>query len=426
MKKTHLIFALLCIVTLCCQTDFRKPRTVESTSWKAYRNIRYGFDLKYPSDWKKAETGEGLEIHKQKTYISIRAQRGDGPTPQMQLDEYALQIGPLNYPGLEEPLRVDSVKSDAGTEGVSVVWSGRMPQPRALNGEQVAGEFRFVYFRSLLPGEVNASSIELSLFGDDTTTFNSVVASFAHNLTFVPQEQLLSEKLITINQVPRPYFHYLGKTSGYRTDFDGDGSEELLIVGIEVRPTREYETGFIKILKPTVDGYRVVFDEDPPYNSIQQTDVKVVNFSGRAGRDLFLRFWDYRNERGKHGIYVIYHDGKAFRISTFKAFSEVLDLNKDGIDEIVVNDHSIFSESLVVSWPRIFVLKQEGFVEETIQFSDYYKNTVIPKYEELIKTTENEMYASRSIKFKNMALAAIDKIREHIDRASQISESDLN
>jgi len=421
MKKIYVFFVLMASLSVQCEQPVVKTPKKEA-DWITYQNFKYGYNLSYPSDWKVDFSLEGIGLTNGDNHINVKALSGDGISSLTPLDEYVLQVGPLNYPQLTTPSVIDTFVSSTRVEGISVTWNGHINAPKNVQQPKTTPhDYWFVYYPSLLVGDVNSNCIELRLYGKDTTTFLNIAKSFNYNISFVTQEELLSQKLVNINEVPRPYFHYLGKTSGYKTDFDGDGNDELLIVGIGIKPGYEYETGFIRIMEFDGTAYRTVFKKNTPYNSIQPDDVKIVNLSNRKGRDVFLRFWDYRNQRGRNINYLIFFKDGEYHLTTFKEFTDTEDIGQDGIDEVVVNDLTYFSQSLTVSWYRIFVLEDTIFIERTEDFKDYYKKIIIPRYKEQLKTIESEMYVSGSIRHKNQAFASIQQLKKYIDDAKKIA-----
>ncbi len=395
----------------------------EPDEWTSFSNIKYGFTFDYPARWSRQFLGDGLEIKdpKGKGYVRVQTVPEKATLTSLPIDEYLIKTYPRDHAYLRTDFRLPGpAMSRDGQTGFSLLApvsrDREVPWAR-FDGDSLA---RLAYMPVQFSGDRNVSCVEIMSPGESNAVFDRLTASFRRTFPVKTQKELLAQKLISLSEIPDPGVWYVGETRGFEIDINGDGHNELLIVGMRRTVEITEDKCFLRLLERTSAGDRVVLEKSYLFNSFHENDIRVINSDRSPGFDVFLRFFDYGNKWGQNGTVLIHFADGKYRLHEFGPFAEPRDVDQDGVDEILTCIRTHFNPGIAASWYDIYTYDGGKYVERNLQYRSYFRDALLPMYRESIADIRDEIMESKVRTFQIAAYGVLQRLEKYARWSEQI------
>lgn len=395
-------------------------------NWTKYQNIKYGFSVDIPSDWRIKEYSTGIDLTdpRSESTISVKALKESSPNYVILPDDYALNHFTDLHPYVDNQLPdMQMIESADQVTGCQIRPRIVQQSYAHLTGQQPSSDHALLtYFPSQFMGDQYTSFVEISGIVSTPAIYDQIVSSYRHVFKMYTQQNLLKMGTIDSSQIPHPSVYYVGESRAYDIDVNGDGTNEMILVTLPRPYQTDRERCELRVFERDMGRLRLVASKTFTENSFHNSDIQVVNIDNRGGFDVFLRFFEFGNEWGKNSTALVFHDGTKYRIAEFGAFAEVIDLDGNGIDEIITSIKTYFSLGAVATWKDIYNYKNGDFVENNLNYRNYFKQVAVPEFKDQAELVRSELQLTVIPSFKTAAYRLIYRIQKYITWSQMLAE----
>ncbi len=395
----------------------------EPDEWTSYTNVKYGFAFDYPARWSREILADGVEI-KSSTgpgYVLVRAIPENTPMTTLPIDEYLITTFSRLHPYLRSDFRdLRSLVTLDKQRGYSLLATVSSEEPTPWTHFEGDSLVRIAYLPAQFAGDHNVSCVQILSPGKSNVVFDRIAGSFRHLFPVLTQRELLDKGLITASETPDPGVWYVGETRGFEIDINGDGRNELLIVGMRRTLEITEDKCFIRLLERNPSGDRVVLEKSYLFNSFHENDIRVINTDRTPGYDVFLRFFDYGNKWGENGTALVHYAQGQYRLHEFGPFAEPRDVDGDGVEEILTCIRNLFNPGIAACWYDIYRYENGKYVERNSEYIPYFRDTLLPMYRQSIADIQNEILESKVKTFQVAAYIVLRRLEKYARWSEQI------